>query len=421
MKPIKLFPIIILILTLGCQPASATNTNTVSTQTPQSFTFTPYNTSTKIQTPTATPNPLFHSQCPEIVTEIPQDLELEGKIVLEGNPDNWGLFFFDPTNNNLTKIPNYNTWYYSATSPNGKHIAYQLYGDNNKRYLAIADASNNILKKIPWQDSWYEILRWINDEQLSIASSVESSGGQEKRMVLVTPFKDKLEYINLDGLGYPDYNGDLLREPWVGYDPTLERVVYLTWTQHILLNTQTNEILATLSGSGLGSLGIDWSQDGEFVAIDGYAQKPSVYSGHADELYVISRDGEVNPMNLTDFFGAGVKDYSSYGLSIEQPKWSPNGRFIAFWESDNLTEDEDWKLAILDVKTKEVTSYCSQKNIRGVFNTPVWSPNSQQIIVTGHNYTVLNSDPVYMIDIPNNVAIEIARNASPVGWMISKP
>lgn len=366
MKPIKLFPIIILAIALGCQPALPTNTNTLSASTSHISTATPLRTPTKTSTSTATPNPLFHSQCPEMVTGIPDSLELEGKIILEGNTENSGLFFFDPTNNTLTRIPDYGAWSYSATSPNGKYIAYQLYGDNDKRYLAIADADNNILKSMPWQESWYEVLSWVNDEQLTIANSDENSPhGEEKRIVVVSPFKDKLEYINPHGLGYPDYNS--VHEPWVEYDPTLERAVYFSWNQHILLNTQTKEILATLSGSGLGYLDLDWSQDGEFVAIAGYAPELSQYSGHADELYVISRDGKINLTHLTDFFGAGVKDYSSYGLSIEHPSWSLDGRFIAFWESDNLNKngewDRDWRLAILDVKTMEITSYCSRSKI----------------------------------------------------------
>ena len=39
----------------------------------------------------------------------------------------------------------------------------------------------------------------------------------------------------------------------------------------------------------------------------------------------------------------------------------------------------------------------------------------------GHNYTILKNDPIFMIDIPNNIAVEIAQNAVPVGWMVSNP
>jgi Tol biopolymer transport system component len=205
----------------------------------------------------------------------------------------------------------------------------------------------------------------------------------------------------------------------------LERAVYLSWDQHILLNTKTKEILATLSGSGLEELDIDWSRDGSFVAIIAPAPTSMLYAGSPDELYIVNRNGEAYPSKLTDFLGENVVDFSTSRLLVEKPSWSPDGRFIAFWEMDNLSKNgdwgSDWRLAILDVTTKQISSYCSRSDILGVPSTPIWSPNSQQIVITGHNYTLLKSDPVFMIDIPNNIAVEIAQNAIPVGWMVSKP
>lgn len=54
MKPIKLFPIVILVFAFGCQPVISVNTSTSSTSTPQIYTATPSRTPTKTPTITAT-------------------------------------------------------------------------------------------------------------------------------------------------------------------------------------------------------------------------------------------------------------------------------------------------------------------------------------------------------------------------------
>jgi hypothetical protein len=411
MKTIKLFPTTLLIFLLSCQ-LTPLNPTVTDTPIPETVTATPSRIPTKSPTITATPNPYVHFQCPEIVKEIPEGLELEGTIVLEGNQDNYGLFLFDLKNNIQSKIPNYNPWYYTAVSPNGELIAYQLREDTDQRFLAIADAGNTILKTIPWQDSWYEVVRWVNDEQLTIAKTDEiSQSYKNERMAIVMPFKDMLKYVRLDELGYPDYAAS---EPWVEYDPTFKRVVYLSYTTYILLDTESREVLATVPGSGLEPMDVAWSRNGEHIAIIGFAPRTKEYFGLAHEIYILSRNGDVK----RTYFDSYYKD----GLSFYKPSWSPDEKYIAVWESDYLGGDlNDWKLSIIDATTNELTSYCISSDRSGAPYSPVWSPNGQQIVVASQSYPPKSSDPVYMIDIPNNLAVEITENANPVGWMISKP
>jgi len=410
MKKLKLAHyLFVLTFLVGCQQGSPTTnptTDVKATKVPTvSITF------IASTTPRATlsSEQAIKFQCPEIVMEMPKDLN--GKIVIEDHSKNNELYFYDLSNNTITSIQDSDWWYNSAaTSPNRKIIAYQMYdGTGDKRYLAFSDADKNILKVFPWQDSWDSIVRWFNDDQLAIFNS-----DSEQRMVQISYSKEDVKNVNLDKLGYPDFAGEAIRIPFVEYDPTFQRVVYPSIkSKHVLVNVETLEILAEVPAIPTEPSDASWSSDGKYVAVVGGSPRP-FSSLETDEIYILSRDGGLHLTHLAEYYGAS--------LQLLHPTWSPDGRYVAFWESDDLNNNTDWKLTILDVNTDQVTNYCISTDYDTGTEShwvlpPAWSPDSKQIVV--ESYHSEDDNGVILIDILNNRAIEIAENASPIGWMVS--
>lgn len=231
-------------------------------------------------------------------------------------------------------------------------------------------------------------------------------------MIIFNPFTGGAKNIVFDQ--FPEFNF-ILNSPWADYDPTLSLAIYPKGGSSALFDVESGQILAEVpTGVQRESSDVSWTVDGNSVAISGSISPLTDKMG--DELFVISRSGVVE--QLTD-----LANHYGKGLSLSSPKWSPDGKHLALWEMDHLDNYQDRKLIIIDLDTKRITTYCisDYPNQYGDYGeslpAPIWSPDGTQILV--ENRYSKDHNKVVLIDIAKNIAIQIAQDARPIGWMIS--
>ena len=186
----------------------------------------------------------------------------------------------------------------------------------------------------------------------------------------------------------------------------------------IIYNIDNNEITAKLEQGNpkdplmWGILG--WSPDSQYVSImnTGSAEKPNhdfsimkydgtefhqIYNHRAAAFYSgkWSPNGkyiilEVTPYNNSQsfliIFDTSGKEVAQFDLSkfihmpvifVEQIRWSPNSKKLAFFTYYNM--DVDSKLYVLDIESGEVTDIIPDKSIC-IMNISDWSPDSKRIL-----------------------------------------
>jgi len=406
MRTIIFFIVAAIILTTSCVPVA----NNTKTATPVIFTTEAAVTETL--TPTKSPATIPEQgfkitiQCLGIQPSIPYDFESEGDIVLKDYYDNRTLFDIHPSSANASKTIFGEGFLYPFISPNKKMLAYLDISDVDAPKLKMVNIRNEIQVTIPWLDDWGYLAGWINDNQLYI-----SPYGQEQ-MIVFDPFIENTKNIAFDQ--FPEFNF-IPRDHWVEYDPTLNRVIYPKGGSLALFDVESSQVLAEVPTGVVRLPGdISWTINGDYVAVIGSIFPQTDNMG--DELFIITRDGvSMQVTNLTNYYGKGI--------SLSYPRWSPSGKRLAFWEMDSLNKYQDRKLLVVDLSAKQVTDYCistspdNYGNFGEALPAPIWSPDGTQLLVETR-YSQDHSD-VVLLDITKNIAIKIAENARPIGWMIS--
>jgi hypothetical protein len=397
MKNTKFLIALITIFITSCaESAQPTNTSVPVNETPLTI---------------ATSNLPIDFQCPEISTKFPDSVESGGRVILKSYKN--GLSSLDPTTGLKTQIPDSRGWIGDGVvSPNGKMLAYPLsYVDKDEYFVAFADANNNVIKSVPLQDNWYMIGNWINNDQLAILAF-------DQQMILLSPYSDQQQTIDTVEMGFPDYSNYDLIQPWVYFDPSLIRAVYAATSSEIIVSAVENQKpLARIPWWTAELTDASWSQDGKYVAIVGRNPKHIDNNSGMEELYIINRDGIESRMSQ-------FADYYENGADLYHPVWSPNGKYIAVWMYNTSYDNLHHNLVILDANAKIVTSYCVSSNLftgptGDWLRAPIWSPNSKQVVV--ENYYNETKNRVVIVDITNHIAVQIAQNARPVGWMDKSP
>jgi len=140
-----------------------------------------------------------------------------------------------------------------------------------------------------------------------------------------------------------------------------------------------------------------------------------------EELYSVDRDGKITQLtHLLD-------DYPR--VYIDNFRWSPDGRSIAFWFSSwqddiDLSDDPigNRYLALLDTTTGRVTNTCIHgENDASIgiskYPAPIWSPDGKQVVV--QSQISEESFQTVLVDIQQNRAFKIGEDLAPMGWMIA--
>jgi len=380
----------------------------------------PSSTPTSTPTPTIPPEARLNVQCLPIMQNLPNGAVLEGTLVLSRKGRPFGYLWNLETGEEIL-LPDRILG--SSVSPNGKWLVYESDLREARTWFRVITADGEVHHSFPNDQEWI-IGPWLNNEMF-IAYRREKPLWST---VVVNPFTGqwrefKSDYPDIEWLDAPRLWGFTVSV----YDPTLTRVVYLAnpsdtpnKLSYVIWDLQGKQMIAEFSRiawSIVEHMPV-WSPSGsEFVIADLTREEFDVNYVPDDELYSISRDGEMTKLtNLSAYFTIGV-DIRGY-------VWSPNSRYIAFWmapdpPAETYPDGPQMQLAVLDTETQMVTLYCIPADFRRAEWEPIWSPNSQQVLVKSLDEE--GESRLVIVDIVAGWAVQIAGDVDPMGWMVSTP
>ena len=440
-------------LPVGISP-SVTNTIFQSgTRLPQTQTYTQYPSSTSTIAPilpTQTLSPTISStyippvssdfnlkyQCLEIDPDFPPEAEVTGTLALRHRRDPPLLWNIETDEKIYFRSSETEKVWLHDSTPDGNWLAYETIisdkpapeGKIISKTLFISNSDGEQYLSIPWEADWSYTAFWLDNEYLVIPLD----GEPLKPVLIMNPFTGEREVYPPD---YPDIISVDAPFDWGEssftlsvFDPQRTRVVYpsryedLEKWSYVIWDIESQETIAEIPFPAQWSYPPRWSPGGEHFILANMEMENLLKQYYpndprpGDEFFLISRDGEV--AQITNF----VEKFDQ-SINIYHYRWSPDGRYIAFWLDTNEYTDAyeaDGELAVLDIRTNQVTIYC----IRGEFASgggepPVWAPNSQQLLVKSVNEEGESS--VVLIDISQGYAVEIIKEYTPIGWIVTPP
>jgi WD40-like Beta Propeller Repeat len=377
--------------------------------------------STPVSTPTGaeriTPSASSVSldfECLQILNTKPASLSVSGEIILRNYQGNGPLLALDPSNGQMMEILSSSGPHtIAAVSPGQQLLAYRDNDSTGKGdRLVLVDSHFVIRKSIPWQEGWLAIGNWINNEQLALLKA-----DPETRMVIldsVTGLETPVSFSQL-----PDFSNSVTH-PWVEFDPTEKRVLYpILGDAYSLFDLVNRKSIARLPSWTSEAPDASWSADGKFIAVTGPSPKYHDNLGGSYEIYALSRNGNIEQVtHLADYYGRNLGLYS--------PRWSPDGKKLAFWIQHTSNGTPNYVLGVVDIITRTATNLCITSDPSGyggefheALPSPIWSPDGQQIIVESRYSEDHNR--VILVDLANKTAVQIGQDARPVGWMVMEP
>jgi Tol biopolymer transport system component len=281
-------------------------------------------------------------------------------------------------------------------SPNGNTLALMELEYNPQTdkitndILWVIDAQGKILAKISFNRVNLGAVRWLNDKRLIIETNEYGT------LLALNPFTQDQQGISNELPDLYTYSGP--GGPWwrVEYSPDLECVVYFYMrnqqngaSQGIIVRDVIKKQNLWLSSDGDGGRPV-WSPTGQEVAVVDYRE---------GQLYLINRSGKAEPILKRKLAN-----------QVNSPSWSPDGYHIAFWNADSLM--------VYDRQTGQVLDLCISDGGSPNPASPLWSPNSHQIIVNEG----LTTGPI-LVDLQTNAAyhLQTIPNSIILAWMNSQP
>jgi len=136
------------------------------------------------------------------------------------------------------------------------------------------------------------------------------------------------------------------------------------------------------------------------------------YSAKADKLVYVSNESGFYELWLADVNGDNREKLTSLKQTIRYPKWSFDGKKVAFLAPAEQADQEN--IYLIDIASKKV-SVLPSKFTR--FNRPTWSFDDNSIITA-----VLDSDytDLFQINIANGESKRLTHNGGQYGVMVSK-
>lgn len=302
-----------------------------------------------------------------------------------------------------------------AFAPNADSLAYIASNDPNHIILATKKglSSFTIDKNFRW------LSRWVNDTTMILKEKDDSvtpimflnliSGDKS----IFDPSSSLHNIYNLTP--YETWQGSTLTV----FDPSLEYVVYPRMSANsaelVLFDVDSNKVTASVSPMVI-NFAPEWSPNGDsFVVVEPLSITTSGFPNQF-ELIKVSKTGEIKTITALN------KKYPN--ALINSYKWSPNGRFLAFWLNlDVVTDPTTSYLAILGTETNELTITCLSSNINIYdYNPPIWSPDSSLLAVT----TKVEESGIAhlsLVDIKNYnySTLDNSESLIPLGWLNFMP
>ena len=380
-------------------------------------------TPSETNTPNIPPEANLIVTCLQVVDEYPDSVVFGGTLVIGGYQDEPTTYLWNLETGAKIALPD-RAYGDFAVSPDGTRLAFTELGDPDD-WIRIVTAEGQ-QQSLPRIENWSSINQWLDDENLIIDHTSETihssvilniNSGQAQ---IFTP-----NYPNI-------YLFDVPYRGWGGYaytvsvfDPMLTRVVYPAIVpgnpsrlNYVIWDLQSNAMISNLEVTPPSVIehGPVWSPSGNEFIVAYPTREDALNYIPDDELYSINRDGLVTKLtNLSAYFTVGV--------DIRHYSWSPDGHKVAFWMQPNppagTHDDPQMELAILDLMTQQVTLYCINGDFRDGGWDPIWAQNSQQLLVK--SLSAEGTGQLVILDVAQGIAVRIANDTRPYGWMISDP
>jgi dipeptidyl aminopeptidase/acylaminoacyl peptidase len=370
--------------------------------------------------PTFTSEPLRESvvtKCVELTqTDLPH---LQGTLVLEHTIeyDLKEILFWKPETQQEHFISKQGREYYSneTVSPAGTYFSAETFtfssnGEYQQGPILIFDSDADLVTTIELKQESYGFT-WLNEQQVLM----------NEPFLLISPF----EHTQKDIQSFlPDYfsSTDILHD-WFFYgnhknvyDPQMTRMLYPLRDENGVPNVALRDLdkgidlVSFPTSYGYGS-SPTWSLDGEKLAIALNTVPFDLFQDNGAiqfEILGINRSGE-------KLFTTALTS-SSETVYITNLSWSPNGRHLAFWYTNDKNHlHSHLQLAVLDTETQSITRYCINSGDDYIRFSPIWVPTSDYLLIAnrGLDDKVLSSLLVNM----NGNAWVVKSDFEPLGWL----
>lgn len=135
------------------------------------------------------------------------------------------------------------------------------------------------------------------------------------------------------------------------------------------------------------------------------------FSAKADKLVYVSNESGFYELWLSDVNGNNRDKLTNLKQTLRYPKWSFDGKKVAFLAPSEQADQE--KIYLIDIASKKISMLPSRFNR---FNRPTWSYNNNSIIsaVVTDDYTDL-----FQIDIATGASTRLTYNGGQYGVMTS--
>jgi len=304
-------------------------------------------------------------------------------------------------------------------SPDRNWVAYNVIktdDPNDSGKLILRNFATNEIKELPWDDDWDlgGIQKWINDKQILI--SLRSSEYPPSRIALNPFLGQKIDLPSLlPNQEIESASGEYF--PLPEYNSTFDYVIYPAsdngQTGYLLKTATTLETVSFIPTQTLMTFSSPaWSNSG-----NAYTLSIKPFDDQSSNTFELANGSTSQQATLITSLGDHIESYY-----IENIVWSLDDRYIAFVVND-LTDinNQVSKLMILDMTNREVLDFCvnvNYANWRGEFadvNSPIWSPNSKELIV--ENQYEYGKNDVILINLSTMMASIIEKNKRVLGWV----
>jgi hypothetical protein len=307
---------------------------------------------------------------------------------------------------------------YEQVSPDETKIAYV---DLEFQSIVIADSAGILMQIVPNSGERLSPAGWLDDQRLMIDKyELDSSMMPISTSLIIIDIMtgSKQEWL-------PDYPNHIDNYRNISYDvnwapsiavvinPRFDYLIYPAWGDDapIILWDMKSKMEVARIHYGSRRTSPRWSPDGtQFVIsappqFDGYENiDDDLPNKGGNDLFLVSNTGVVK--RLTYFATLNTSWQKFY-------HWSPDGQYIAFLlQTGDFGDIESGELAIVNVKTREVTQYC-------VGGIAYWTSDGRYILLSQIDEN-LNSR-AYLLDPRKSNAYLIANDAVAIGGTIRNP
>jgi hypothetical protein len=410
--------VIVLALTVTTVTCTGVNTPVGETKTPLSVA----RTNSPLVVPTSSSPSALESgliyNCIETINTYQGETYLSGTLVMSTVGE--GVTLLDLKTGNRNSI-DASLIYHTAVSPSRTKIAYI---SRNLRAIIISDAAGSQIGSFPNPENRLIPAQWLDENHLALnkLGAFDNPSDSNSLMILNTITGETTELSQT----FPDFNSIFGHFQWAGYNSS--RMVPNPELTHLIYPATGNNLIVWdigLSREVQRIYGVDqlnapwWSPDGNNIL----ASAPVKAMDYNGNLHINVEDGMpyVGGNELLSISKTGVIKRLTYLTTQYEAKefsyvWSPDSQKIAFWlEIQNQSE---LQLALLNVNTGKVTNLCLSTNASS-WSPITWSLDGNHLALSVMDRNL--NETVFIIDIQQYSAIQVASNAKVFGWMKSEP